>query len=151
MPKLAFTSMLVALTGILPAGCGSFGVAARINERPAVFSALNATEQAMIREGEIDVGFTTDMVYLALGKPSTIQTLESANGPLTLWVYQRYVVPQGMATVFSTGGGMNQPTTPLVGNNAPRQQATSAATVEQHGKHRPGRHGSPHPLRQVSR
>ncbi|HEY4248329.1 MAG TPA: hypothetical protein VGM64_15885 [Lacunisphaera sp.] len=62
----------------------------RIKEKPEAFSNVDQATQDKIKQGIIDIGFTEDMVYLALGKPD--QTRESANatGKTVTWVYNTY-------------------------------------------------------------
>lgn len=40
-----------------------------------------------IRNGQVDVGFTPDMVTLALGKPSRVSRRQSASGEAEVWSY----------------------------------------------------------------
>lgn len=122
-------AIILGFAGLLLSGCETSGVASRIQEKSTVFAALTPEQQAKVKAGEIEAGFSTDMVYLALGQPSEVKTKETPDGQLTIWVYHRFVVPQKFSTVFSPNGGMTQPTAPLVANNAPRQAATSASTV----------------------
>lgn len=80
---------LFSFVCLLLAGCDS-GVSARIQEKATVFNTLTPDQQEMIRNGQIEAGFTTDMVYLALGKPSKIHTKQSPDGPITVWTYSRF-------------------------------------------------------------
>lgn len=62
----------------------------RIKEKPAVFASLDTATQDKIKQGIIDLGYTEDMVYFALGKPD--QTRETANtsGRTVTWIYNTY-------------------------------------------------------------
>ena len=73
------------------AGCETSGVSTRIQEKSVVFNSLMAWQQKDIQEGIVDLGFSTDMVYMALGKPSKVVT--SANGQETIWTYANYYPP----------------------------------------------------------
>ena len=66
------TSLGAALAlAILLAGCdATSGTAARIQEKSAVFAQLTPEQKKNIEEGAIEHGYTTDMVYMALGKPT---------------------------------------------------------------------------------
>ncbi len=105
-----FRISLVAAV-LLAAGCVSTQ-SARIQEKSAVFASLTPRQQQLIKAGRVKVGFTTDMVYLALGKPAQVG-LPSANvsGPTVAgvspakgrsaaatmeeWTYTRYVPNPG--------------------------------------------------------
>lgn len=80
---------LVATTGALFAlGCQN--VDSRIKQKPEVFANLDAATQEKIRQGTIDIGYTEDMVYLALGAPDSKRDVRSASGLSTAWVYNTY-------------------------------------------------------------
>lgn len=64
--------------------------AARIKRNQAVFDALPAAEQALIREGKVGVGFTPDMVLLAVGDPDQRWTRTDAQGRAEVWSYTTY-------------------------------------------------------------
>lgn len=74
-----------ALVALLMTGCAS-SPAARIREKADVFRALSPTDQSTIRRGEIEEGFTADMVYLALGRPTLVR--KSAGGEK--WTYRNF-------------------------------------------------------------
>ncbi len=82
LPLLALTALLLA------AGCQS--VDSRIKENPQLFASLDAGTQAKIKQGIIDLGFTEDMVYLALGAPDQKRESRSAAGARTVWIYNTY-------------------------------------------------------------
>ena len=67
MKRSVFSLLIAAAVALLTAGCETSGVSARITEKAAVYNALPPEQQEMIRQGEIEVGFTADMVYLSLG------------------------------------------------------------------------------------
>ncbi len=58
---------------LLMAGCEST-LDSRIQEKCAVYQLLTSKQQKQIKAGQIKVGYTSDMVYLALGKPSSVRT-----------------------------------------------------------------------------
>jgi hypothetical protein len=81
----------IALAGaalLFAAGCQT--VDTRIAENPQLFASLDATTQAKIKQGIIDLGFTEDMVYLALGAPDQKRESRSAAGSQIVWVYNTY-------------------------------------------------------------
>jgi hypothetical protein len=70
------------------AGCQS--VEKRIQERPEAFYRLDRATQDKILQGIIDIGFSEDMVYLALGKADQTRESVTENGRTTTWIYNTY-------------------------------------------------------------
>ena len=62
----------------------------RIKEKPEVFAKLDAPTQDKIKQGIIDLGFTEDMVYLALGAADQKRESVSAAGNTVTWIYNTY-------------------------------------------------------------
>jgi hypothetical protein len=85
--RLLTTFMLAASLGFL-AGCQS--VDSRIKEKPEVFASIDKATQDKIKQGIIDLGYTEDMVYLALGAPDQKRESISEKGKSTVWVYNTY-------------------------------------------------------------
>ncbi len=85
--RLLTTFMLAATLGFL-AGCQS--VDDRIKEKPDVFAKLDAPTQDKIKQGIVDLGYTEDMVYLALGKPDEKRQAVRAEGTSITWIYNTY-------------------------------------------------------------
>ncbi len=84
--------MIIAATLAFVAGCQSVGD--RIEENPELFASLDRETQAKVREGMIDLGYTQDMVYLALGEPNRKRKTTTPDGVSETWIYnthfQRY-------------------------------------------------------------
>jgi hypothetical protein len=85
--RLLRTFMLATSLGFL-AGCQT--VESRIKEKPEVFASVDKATQDKIKQGIIDIGFTEDMVYLALGAPDQKRESISATGRSLTWVYNTY-------------------------------------------------------------
>lgn len=85
--RLFRTLVLATSLGFL-AGCQS--VESRIKEKPEVYAGLDAATQDKIKQGIIDLGYTEDMVYLALGKPDQKRESTSENGRTQTWIYNTY-------------------------------------------------------------
>lgn len=81
------SSLLVAGMGcaVLVAGCST--PARRIERHPDRFAAFPPEAQALIREGRIDLGFTPEMVEMALGKPTRVLTRRDEQGTEEIWSY----------------------------------------------------------------
>jgi hypothetical protein len=68
---------------------------ARIRRNQALFDSLPAAEQALIREGKVAVGFTPEMVRLAVGDPDQRWIRTDAQGQTEIWSYTSYVSVSG--------------------------------------------------------
>lgn len=85
--RLLTTFALAATLGFL-GGCQT--VEDRIEEKPEVFARLDVATQDKIKQGIIELGYTEDMVYLALGKADQKRESLTAAGRTTTWVYNTY-------------------------------------------------------------
>ncbi|MFT3782371.1 MAG: hypothetical protein QM790_10180 [Nibricoccus sp.] len=85
---------LLFATLALLAGCST--PESRIDENKELFSKLAPNEQQLIREGKIAVGFTPEMVKLAMGDPDKIYTRTDANGVSEAWSYTTYETESGV-------------------------------------------------------
>lgn len=88
----AWTTLLVASV-LLVAGCAT--PERRISRNPEAFAKLTPEEQQMIREGKVGIGFTAEMVKLALGEPDRTYTRTDEAGTSLLWVYATYETDEG--------------------------------------------------------
>lgn len=89
--KSKIATMAALVTAMMFAGCdASSGVAARIQEKSAVFAQLTPEQKKNIEEGAIEYGYTTDMVYLALGKPSKVKEKTAPEGTVLMWTFNNY-------------------------------------------------------------
>jgi hypothetical protein len=86
-PRLFRTFLLAGSLGFL-AGCQT--VESRIKEKPEVFASADLATQEKITQGIIDLGFTEDHVYLALGAPDQKRETLNADGRTLTWVYNSY-------------------------------------------------------------
>jgi hypothetical protein len=85
--RLLTTFTLAAALGFL-SGCQT--VDDRIKEKPEVFAQLDASTQDKIKQGIIDLGFSEDAVYLALGAPDQKREAVTAAGRRVTWIYNTY-------------------------------------------------------------
>ena len=63
----------------------------RITQNIDLFYEFTEEERAKIRRGDIDIGFSEDMVFLAIGKADRVARLKNADGQSTTWQYFRQV------------------------------------------------------------
>lgn len=73
---------------LFAAGCET--VDSRIKEKPEAFASVDKTTQDKIKQGIIELGFTQDLVYLALGKPDQKREKVTAAGQSEVWIYNTY-------------------------------------------------------------
>ena len=59
----------------------------RIRRHPDMFASFPTNVQANVRSGIVDVGYTPDMVYVALGRPARVIERTAAEGRFEIWVY----------------------------------------------------------------
>jgi hypothetical protein len=87
------TSVLRRTVGLLLllvlAGCETNSITRRIEEKSTAYARLAPGQQANIRQGVIELGFTADMVYMALGHPGKTTIRHTAEGPVGIWIYDR--------------------------------------------------------------
>jgi hypothetical protein len=80
-----FTTLLLCSLLALVAGCNS--VDSRIRKNEATFRALDPETQDKLRAGKVEVGYTPDMVFIALGKPTTKTERSTKDGQTMVWTY----------------------------------------------------------------
>jgi hypothetical protein len=61
----------------------------RIAQNHELFNAFNPDIQEKVRLGQIDLGFSQDMVRLAWGSPDRIYIRTTSDGVATVWTYTR--------------------------------------------------------------
>jgi outer membrane protein assembly factor BamE (lipoprotein component of BamABCDE complex) len=80
----AYPTAAILLGVLLVSGCAT---SKRINKYPDLFNSYPAEAQEGIRKGKVEVGFTTDMVLMALGKPNRKYMRDTAGGDVLVWAY----------------------------------------------------------------
>lgn len=90
------------VTLLLLAGCASSSPDARIRRNPELFAQYPPAVQERIRAGQIDIGYTEDMVLMALGDPVRRVERMDHSGVTQVWIYSR----QSSSPQFSFGVGM---------------------------------------------
>lgn len=77
-----FTSAVLLL-----AGCATSTPQSRISEHRELYRSFPSEVQRKVSAGEVDVGFTEEMVRLALGDPDRRVARETEAGTDDVWVY----------------------------------------------------------------
>ena len=77
---------LVLGLAVLLTGCTSTPED-RIAKNTAFFDTLPPPTRQKIRAGQVDLGFTPDMVRLALGEPARVFSRQTETGVAELWLY----------------------------------------------------------------
>jgi len=67
--------------------CGCASPEARIRRNPELFESFPPEAQEAIRQGTIEVGFTPEMVKMALGGPARVLQRRTAEADTTIWSY----------------------------------------------------------------
>jgi outer membrane protein assembly factor BamE (lipoprotein component of BamABCDE complex) len=84
LKKIAFFAVIL----LALAGCNT--IDHRISEKQDVFNRLDPQTQDKIRQGIVEVGYTEDMVYIALGPPDARHQRVTAKGDEITWIYKTY-------------------------------------------------------------
>lgn len=84
-PLLLLSAVLALL---VMSGCDTFE--SRAKKKPEVLAALAPEAREKLRRGIIEIGNTTDMVYVALGAPDDEYETTSARGKEKTWVFNSY-------------------------------------------------------------
>jgi len=85
--RLRYTSFLLVSALLLAAGCATSTPQTRISKNREAFRQYPSNVQRMISAGMVDVGFTPEMVRLALGAPSREFRRQTENESSEVWVY----------------------------------------------------------------
>ena len=89
---------------VLISGCQS-ARDTRVQEKAEVLRMQSPDVQAKVREGLIEAGFTTELVYIALGRPDRTTNGGIDSGPTMTWTYRNFPVTGTNAAAT----GMNVP------------------------------------------
>ncbi|HWA86406.1 MAG TPA: hypothetical protein VG710_09305 [Opitutus sp.] len=97
-------SAMLAVLGLAVAAAGCSTVDSRMQSHRAAFDSWPAEVQRNVRAGRITLGFTPEMVRVALGDPGQVRTRSTKEGQAEVWVYYN------SGPRFSLGVGMGMAT-----------------------------------------
>ncbi|HVU24765.1 MAG TPA: hypothetical protein VHE13_11635 [Opitutus sp.] len=80
-------SVMAAVVGLALAAAGCANVESRVQSHRAAFDSWPAEVQQKVRAGRISLGFTPEMVRVALGEPGQVRTRTTEEGQAEVWVY----------------------------------------------------------------
>lgn len=86
--KLRFLALLLLSTVLALAGCNT--TSSRIRQKSEVFASLPPVDQERLRQGNVAIGDSPDMVFIAIGAPDRRIERISAGAQKMEWVYRRY-------------------------------------------------------------
>ncbi len=89
------------MLSLVVAGCST--VDSRIANNRAAFNTWPAAVQDKVVQGQIDVGFTTEQVRVALGEPDRVFTRTTADGTSQVWSYRERGPRFGFGVGIGTG------------------------------------------------
>jgi len=112
---------LVLILALATAGCDpASGIATRIAERSAVFTQLTPDQKAKIEQGIVEIGFTADMVYMAMGRPQKVTEKRVAAGQVAMWTYRNFLPTTSLSLLTDNHPGRHGYTSGRTSANAPR-------------------------------
>lgn len=98
-----------------------------------MYESFPSDVQRKISAGQVDVGFTPDMVMLALGKPEQKLTRAEAGGQSEVWVYLKskpqFSIGVGMGGGSYGGGGYSGGGVGVSTTTPPRDDSTRVVFV----------------------
>jgi hypothetical protein len=93
--------LMVALALSLAAGCAT--PAARIRRNPQMFASFPPGVQENVRHGRIELGYTRDMVFIALGAPDRVYARTTVSTNAEVWAYMSAYVSTEPVPVVAPG------------------------------------------------
>lgn len=85
--------------------CAASTPETRISKRRALFDTYPAAVQEKIKAGDVETGFTEEMVLLALGKPDRRYTVSLDKGSVVVWAWTESRPGIGVGLGVGTTGG----------------------------------------------
>jgi hypothetical protein len=79
--------LLSIFASVLLLGPGCASVDSRVGDHQAAFDTWPADVQEKVRAGKVEMGFTPEMVEVALGKPDRTSSRTTDRGQADVWIY----------------------------------------------------------------
>lgn len=102
------TALLVIVMSLLLLAASCASTDSRVRKNQAAFDSWPAGVQQKVRAGQVDVGFTPEMVRVALGEPRRTFSRTTANGVAEGWVYAdtspRFSLGIGIGSMHGSSG-----------------------------------------------
>lgn len=102
---------IVAMAVLAMAGCAS--VDSRVKDHESAFNSWPADVQQKVRAGKVEMGFSREMVEVALGKPDRVATRTTDHGQAEVWIFAdkgpRFSIGLGVGSArgsSAVGGGV---------------------------------------------
>ena len=106
--RLRFCIALLAAAALALTACST--IDSRIRKQQALFDGYPPDVQQNIRNGHIEVGYTPEMVAMALGEPDRKVETQTADGVAEVWTYRKSVpgfsVGMGSGSYVGSGVGI---------------------------------------------
>jgi hypothetical protein len=94
MRRLPLLLLLGACFSFLLTACST--PESRIKRQPELFASLTPTDQELVKQGKVAIGFTADLVKLALGDADRVWVRTDATGTNEVWSYTTYETDAGV-------------------------------------------------------
>jgi hypothetical protein len=94
MKTSKFALVAAVLGAVWLAGCST--IDSRINQYPDTFAQLTPQQQALVRAGQVGLGFDMTTVKIALGDPDRVVVRTDASGDVQIWHYGEYAYYNGV-------------------------------------------------------
>lgn len=105
-PTRMKTPLALVVLGFLAAGlCGCSSPDSRIKEHASTFNRLSSEDQGKIRGGKVEVGYTQEMVLMALGEPDRRYSRTTSEGTSEVWAYRDRSPRVSLGFGVAGGGG----------------------------------------------
>ena len=106
--RLRFCIALLAAAALALTACST--IDSRVRRQQALFDSYPPDVQHSIRNGRIEVGYTPEMVAMALGEPDRKVETRTEDGVAEVWTYRKNVpgfsVGMGSGSYLGSGVGI---------------------------------------------
>jgi hypothetical protein len=102
--RTLFSVLVIVLGSVALAGCASSTPQDRISQNRSRFESFPSDVQRKISAGQADIGFTEEMVLMALGEPGRKLSRSDQRGQSDVWIYFQRRPHMGFGFGVSSGG-----------------------------------------------